>query len=206
MICIDGNHLTIEDIVAVARQKEKVSISPAAKEAIDRASRMISNIVSQGEVVYGVTTGFGKLAHVTISQKETSELQKNLIRSHAVGVGDNLPEEVVRAIMLLRANTLAKGHSGIRLEVIQLLVDMLNCGLHPVIPSQGSVGASGDLVPLAHMTLPLIGEGEILLEGSIVSGKTALQRFGLEPVELEAKEGLALINGTAVMTAIAALA
>jgi histidine ammonia-lyase len=157
--------------------------------------------------VYGVTTGFGDLATVRIEPAQTAELQRNLVRSHAAGVGDPLPVEVVRAMLLLRANALAVGLSGIRPEVVQLLVDMLNAEVHPVVPSRGSVGASGDLAPLAHLALVLIGEGEAWLDDAgPTSGSQALERAGLAPVTLEAKEGLALLNGTQLMAALAALA
>jgi histidine ammonia-lyase len=206
MLVIDGRRLTIEDVVSVARMGTEVGLSPAAVEAMNESGDLVRGLVDKGEVVYGVTTGFGKLANVTISGEQAAELQVNLIRSHAVGVGEPLAEEVVRAVMLLRANTLAKGFSGIRPVVVQTLLDMLNGGIYPVIPAQGSVGASGDLIPLAHMTLPLIGEGEATRSGKQMPAREALEGTGIKPVVLEAKEGLALINGTTVMTAIAALA
>lgn len=205
-IKIDGNTLTLEDIERVARFGVKVTLTRLARERM-RASRMlIEKIVEDEEVVYGVNTGFGILSDVMISRKEIEQLQLNLIRSHSIGVGDSLPREVVRAIMLLRANVLAKGVSGIRIKVVQTLLDLLNSGVHPMIPAKGSVGASGDLAPLAHLALVLIGRGHAEVGGHLLTGKTALKRFDIEAVRLQAKEGLALINGTQVMTAIGALA
>ena len=173
-----------------------------------RASRaVVEAVVAEGRTVYGVTTGFGDLANIRIEPAQTAELQRNLVRSHAAGVGDPLPEEVVRAMLLLRANALAVGMSGIRPEVVQLLVDMLNREVHPYVPSRGSVGASGDLAPLAHLALVLIGEGEAWREDAGPGpGAEALERAGLQPVTLAAKEGLALLNGTQLMAALAALA
>jgi histidine ammonia-lyase len=168
---------------------------------------VIERVVAEGRTVYGVTTGFGDLADVGIDPDQTSELQRNLVRSHAAGVGEPLPVEVVRAMLLLRANALAVGLSGVRPEVVELLVGMLNAQVHPVVPSRGSVGASGDLAPLAHLALVLIGEGEALLDDAGPGpGSEALERAGLAPVTLEAKEGLALLNGTQLMSALAALA
>jgi histidine ammonia-lyase len=173
-----------------------------------RASRaVVEQLVGSGATVYGVTTGFGDLADVRIEPSQTAELQRNLIRSHAAGVGPPLPAEIVRAMLLLRANTLAIGLSGVRVEVAELLIAMLNAGVHPVVPSRGSVGASGDLAPLAHLALVVIGEGRATLrvDGAETSGSDALAQAGLRPMALEAKEGLALLNGTQLMTAIAAL-
>ncbi len=206
MLVMDGRRLTIEDVVSVARHGAGAGLAPAAVRAMNDSRDLVSRMIETGEVVYGVTTGFGKLANVTISAEQAAQLQVNLIRSHAVGVGAPLAEEVVRAVMLLRANTLAKGFSGIRPVVVQTLLEMLNKGVHPVIPAQGSVGASGDLVPLAHMTLPLLGEGEVTYRGQRMAAREALETAGIRPVVLDAKEGLALINGTTVMTAMAALA
>jgi histidine ammonia-lyase len=167
---------------------------------------VIEQVVASGDTVYGVTTGFGDLADVRISPEQTATLQRNLVRSHAAGAGEPLPEEVVRAMLVLRANALAVGLSGIRPEVVDLLVALLNAGIHPVVPSRGSVGASGDLAPLAHLALVLIGEGEATVGGATLPGAEALAAAGLQPVELEAKEGLALLNGTQLMGAIGALA
>jgi len=166
---------------------------------------MVSQLVQQRRPVYGITTGFGKFSDVTISPEETAALQRNLLMSHACAVGDPLPQEVVRAMLLLRAQALSHGHSGIRVETLELLVKFLNLGVVPVVPEQGSLGASGDLAPLAHMSLPLIGLGEAYVNGERLPGAEALARVGLEPVTLTAKEGLALINGTQAMTALGCL-
>ncbi len=204
-IYIDGENLSIKDVHEVSRDHEKVELAEVCEEKVTRSRKVVESKLEGDEDVYGINTGFGDLANVKIEKEKTEELQKNLIRSHASGVGDPLDEDVVRAAMLLRANTLVKGYSGIRLEVIELLVNMLNEKVHPVIPCQGSVGASGDLAPLAHMSLVLIGEGEAFYEDEKSSGEKALKLAGLEPVELKAKEGLALVNGTQIMTAIGAL-
>ncbi len=201
-----GEHLTIEDVVRVARERAEVALSPHARERVTRSRAMVEQLVRDGRVVYGITTGVGELAGVHISPQQSAMLQVNIVRSHSAGVGDPLPEEVVRAMMLLRAHTLALGYSGIRLETLTLLLEMLNRGLHPVIPSQGSVGASGDLAPLAHLALALIGEGEVVVTGRRMPSRDALASAGLSPAVLTAKEGVALINGTQAMTAIGALA
>lgn len=207
---IDGVHLTIEDVVAVARawdrpESIRIALTPAARSQVSCAQAAVESLTSRGETVYGVTTGFGRFKDRRIEPEQTAELQRNILRSHAVGVGPLLDEGTVRAMMLLRANTLAKGHSGIRLETLETLIEMLNRGVHPVVPSQGSVGASGDLAPLAHMGLVLIGEGEAWYRGERLPGGEALRRAELQPVVLGAKEGVALTNGTALMTAIGAL-
>ncbi len=202
---IDGESLSIQDLHDVAREHEKVRLAGVCEKKVKVSREVVEEKLEGDEDVYGINTGFGDLANVKIEEEKTEELQKNLVRSHASGVGEPLDEEVVRGTMLLRANTLAKGYSGVRLEVIELLIDMLNEGVHPVVPSQGSVGASGDLAPLAHMSLVLMGEGEAVYEGEKLPGKKALERAGIEPLELKAKEGLALLNGTQVMTAIGAL-
>jgi histidine ammonia-lyase len=191
----------------VARRTRRVELAAEAVERM-RASRVvIDQVVAAGRTVYGVTTGFGDLATIRIEPDQTAELQRNLVRSHAAGVGDPLPVEVVRAMLLLRANALAVGLSGIRPEVVELLIGMLNAEVHPVVPSRGSVGASGDLAPLAHLALVVIGEGEAWRENAgPAPGREALARAGLEPMSLEAKEGLALLNGTQLMGALAALA
>ncbi len=205
-IKIDGKSLSIKDVVDVARAGKKVKISTKCKTKIEDSRKIVEDKLESEEDVYGINTGFGELANVKIDKDKTDMLQKNLVRSHASGVGDPLEEDEVRATMLLRANTLTKGYSGVRKEVIELLIEMLNRSVHPIIPSQGSVGASGDLAPLAHMSLVLIGEGEAYQDGERLSGLEALKRVGLSPIELQAKEGLALLNGTQVMTAIGALA
>ena len=203
---LTGRDLTVADVVPVARGGRPVAIDESARQRMAVSRAVIEQVVASGETVYGVTTGFGDLADVRISPEQTATLQRNLVRSHAAGAGEPLPTEVVRAMLLLRANALAVGFSGIRPEVVDLLIAMLNAGVHPAVPSRGSVGASGDLAPLAHMALVVIGEGEAEVGGSTVPGAEALAAAGLEPMELQAKEGLALLNGTQLMTAIGALA
>ena len=205
MIVLDGASLTLAQTEAVA-SGEKVSLSPAARERVERARNFVEEIVARKEVVYGINTGFGALSEVSIPAGELRELQLNLVRSHACGVGEPLPEPAVRAMMLHRANVLAKGFSGCRPTVIETLIAMLNGGVHPVIPSRGSVGASGDLAPLAHQALVTIGEGEAVFGGEKMPGGEAMRRAGLTPLQLEAKEGLALLNGTQAMTAVGGLA
>jgi histidine ammonia-lyase len=204
-IVIDGNRLSIAEVGAVAFEGRSVSLSSEATERMAQSRKVIEEILKSERVVYGVNTGFGKLSEIRIPSGQLNELQMNLLRSHAAGVGEPFAIPVTRAIMLLRANVLAKGFSGIRSKVVQLLLEMLNKKIHPLIPSKGSVGASGDLAPLAHLALVLIGEGSAVCESQILPGKLALSEKGLSPVMLEAKEGLALINGTQVMTAIGAL-
>lgn len=198
--------LTLEELEQVARGGRRVTLSDAARERVASNRRFVERLVRDNETVYGVTTGFGKFANTHIAEAETRELQRNLIHSHSVGVGEPLPTELVRAMLLLRAQSLAHGSSGVRPSLIDALLAFLNAGVHPRIPSQGSVGASGDLAPLAHMALVLLGEGEAELNGEVLPTAVALQRAGLTPVVLEAKEGLALINGTQLMTALLALA
>jgi len=205
-ILLDGQSLDLQQLVAAARSGQEVEITAAALGRVERASAFVEDLVRRRAVVYGVTTGFGKFSETVISPEASAELQVNLIRSHAAAVGPPLPEDVTRAVMLLRANALARGLSGIRVETLRLLVSMLNRRVHPVIPSQGSLGASGDLGPLAHMALVMIGEGRARFGESVLSGAEALSKAGLRPVQLAAKEGLALINGTQVMTALGALA
>jgi histidine ammonia-lyase len=203
---LDGNQITAEDVAAVAINRVPVVLGDEAIKRVVACRRMVEEWVSAGKVVYGVTTGFGKFSDVRISADDAVALQVNLIRSHACAVGKPLPEPTVRALMMLRANALAKGHSGICLETLQLLVDCLNRGVHPVIPEQGSLGASGDLAPLSHLALVLMGEGEAFYEGERLPGAEALAKAGLKPITLKAKEGLALINGTQAMTSIGVLA
>jgi histidine ammonia-lyase len=205
-IYIDGNSLTLEDIIKVARENTKVELTEEAKVEVQKSRRIVDDIVKNSKVVYGVTTGFGKFADVSISNEDCKELQRNLILSHACGCGKPFSTEVVRTIMLLRANALSKGYSGIRLETLNTLVEMLNKGVHPVIPEKGSLGSSGDLAPLAHMVLPMLGEGFAEYKGEVLSGREAMDKAGIKVVELTAKEGLALINGTQVMTAVGSLA
>ncbi|WP_346887949.1 histidine ammonia-lyase [Clostridium sp. UBA1056] len=205
-VIINGNDLRIEDIVNVARNNFQVEISEEAIKRVEKSRGIVDKIVEEDRVVYGITTGFGKFSDVSISGEDCKTLQRNLIISHACGFGDSLDTDIVRAIILLRANALSKGYSGIRLSTIQTLVAMLNKGVHPIIPEKGSLGASGDLAPLSHMVLPMIGEGEAEYKGKIISGREAMNEAGIEVVQLIAKEGLALINGTQVMTAIGVLA
>lgn len=201
---ISGEELKVDDVVAVAKGRP-VELAPEVAAKVARTRRAVEDLVARGEVVYGITTGFGRFKDRIIDASQTRQLQWNLVRSHAVGVGPELPEAVVRAMLLVRANTLAMGHSGVRLHIIRLLVEMLNAGVHPCIPSQGSLGASGDLAPLAHLALVLVGEGEATYQGQRLPGRLALERAGLAPVELAAKEGLAILNGTTQMVAIGAL-
>jgi histidine ammonia-lyase len=209
MHMLGSQPLTLEAIAEVARAGKKVQMSAEARARIDAARRVVDRIQDGGDAapaVYGVNTGFGFLADVRISADEIRNLQRNLIRSHAAGVGAPLPEPVVRAMMLLRAQVLALGHSGVRAVVCELLCEMLNRGVHPVIPQKGSVGASGDLAPLAHLALVVMGEGEAFLDGKRMPGERALAQAGLQPVAFEAKEGISLVNGTQCMTALGALA
>jgi len=204
---LTGRNLAIDNVIEVARGRRPVELDATAAVRMTESRAVIERLVAEGATVYGVTTGFGDLANVRIAPEQTAELQRNLVRSHAAGVGDPLPEEVVRAMLLLRANALAVGMSGVRAEVVELLVAMLNAAIHPVVPSRGSLGASGDLAPLAHIALVLIGEGEATVDGAgPESGARALARAGLEPLTLGAKEGLALLNGTQLMAGIGCLA
>lgn len=205
-LTISGTELKVDDVVAVAGQNGRlVQLDPQAIPRLQRSRAAVEQLVREERVVYGITTGFGRFKDKIISAAETKQLQLNLVRSHAVGVGPDLPEAVVRAMLLVRANTLAMGYSGVRPELVQLLLAMLNKGVHPRIPAQGSLGASGDLAPLAHLTLVVIGEGEAYYEGELINGRSALQRAGLSKIELEAKEGLALLNGTSFMVGMGAL-
>jgi histidine ammonia-lyase len=201
---LDGRHLTLEALEAVA-DGAPVRIGDEARRRVARARDFVEERFAGGEAIYGVTTGFGRLANVPVDPKDAAQLQLNLVRSHAAGVGEPLNVRLVRAAGALRANSLSAGRSGVRPETLALIVDLLNHHVTPLVPCQGSVGASGDLAPLAHMTLTLIGEGEALYQGERLPSATALERAGLHPVTLGAKEGLALINGTQVMTGIAAL-
>jgi len=204
-IILDGESLTFEQVCRVAHGRAgepRIVLAETAKSKVARAADAVQDLLKKGEIAYGITTGFGALKDVIIPLDEVEKLQKNIVLSHAVGVGEAFDAATVRAIMLIRANTLARGFSGIRLETLELLIEFLNRGIHPVIPEKGSLGASGDLAPLAHMALPLIGEGKAEFEGEIYGGKEVLEKNGLTPVTLAAKEGLALTNGTTVMTAI----
>ncbi|MGA9209637.1 MAG: histidine ammonia-lyase [Terriglobales bacterium] len=203
---INGNDLTLEDLREAVYDRRPVMLAADARHAVERARAVVEDQLAQERVAYAVNTGVGKLATVRIPAEQIPELQVNLMRSHAVGVGEPLSELETRAIMLLRANSLAKGFSGVRPVVIDTLCEMLNRGVHPIVPSQGSVGASGDLAPLAHLGLVAIGEGEAIVEGARVSGAEALRRAGIEPLVLEAKEAVSLINGTQAMLAVGTLA
>jgi histidine ammonia-lyase len=205
-VVLNGSALTVADVVAVARQGAVVSLSNGAREQMEATRAVVEAIVERGEPVYGVNTGFGKLAEITIPRDQLAALQRNLVRSHSAGVGDSLPDEVVRAMTLLRANVLAKGYSGARPLVVDALIGFLAKGVNPIVPEHGSVGASGDLAPLAHLALTLIGEGRARIGGREMTSAEALALAGMEPIVLAAKEGLALINGTQAHTAIAALA
>ncbi|MGD8856642.1 MAG: histidine ammonia-lyase [Chloroflexota bacterium] len=203
-LLINGNDLGVDDVIDVVRGRP-VALDPAALPAIKRSRAAVEQLVAQGVVAYGITTGFGRFKDKVIEADQVRQLQLNLVRSHAVGVGPFLEEGCARAMMLARANTLAKGYSGVRPAVIELLLQMLNQGVHPRIPSQGSLGASGDLAPLAHLALVLIGQGEATYQGALMNGGEALAAAQLEPVELQAKEGLALVNGTAMMVGLGAV-
>ena len=206
MIALDGSTLTLEALAQIARDGERVDIAPAARDRVRQARAVVDAHAAAGRAVYGVNTGFGALADVAIPADQLDRLQLNLLRSHAAGVGEPLSVPVVRAVMTLRANVLAKGYSGIRIETLDALVALLNGGVHPVVPSRGSVGASGDLAPLAHIALVLVGEGEAEYQGARLPGADALTRAGLRPVALGPKEGLALINGTQASAAVLGLA
>ncbi len=202
---IDKPNLTIEDVVAVARQHTPVDIAPETTARIEKSRALVEKWVTENRIIYGVTTGFGALSHTRISGSQTRELQRNILMSHAAGVGAPLPEEVVRAIMAVRLHDLSMGHSGIRIETYRQLMTMLNTGICPVVPEKGSVGASGDLAPTSHLCLVLIGEGEAFYKGRRMTGAAALKVAGMKPITLEAGEGLALVNGTQVMTGLQTL-
>ena len=205
-VTLDGHSLTLDDVVAVALHNAPVELGPPARARMMRAHDVVAALVAGNEVAYGVTTGFGKLSDVAIPRDRLDELQVNLVRSHACGVGPLLPERETRAMMLLRANVIAKGYSGARPILAETLAAMLNAGLYPPVPEQGSVGASGDLAPLAHLALALIGEGQLHRGAEIGSAAQLMQRAGIAPVKLGPKEGITLINGTQAHTAVAALA
>jgi histidine ammonia-lyase len=212
-LLIDGNSLSLNKVEEFIDGNQKIALTKTAESKICKARKLIDEWVENDKIIYGVTTGFGEFANVKISKDKIEELQKNLIISHSAGVGELLPPFIVKTMMLLRVNALAKGHSGIRLETLELLIELINNNIIPAIPSQGSVGSSGDLAPLAHLVLALIGKGKVQVFDEVnsktekftkfVSAKTALQKFNLEPITLKAKEGLALINGTQMMTAFA---
>ncbi|WP_416841585.1 histidine ammonia-lyase [Haloferax sp. DFSO52] len=204
-VVLDGESLTPEDVAAVARHDASVEIDADARERMRESRARVESVLDSGEPVYGVNTGFGHLVETHIDRKDIERLQTNLVRSHSAGAGRALTRSEVRSMMVTRANTLAKGYSGIRPSVVDLLVSMLNEGVHPVVRSRGSLGASGDLAPLAHMALVLIGEGDAHVAGERLSGDAALRSVGLEPVTLKSKEGLALINGTQLTVGLASL-
>src|SRR5271169_521029 len=203
---INGNNLTLDDVRAVVYERRPVMLEPEARLAVDRARAVVEDVVVNNRVAYAVTTGVGQLSDVRIPPDDIRKLQVNLLRSHALGVGEPLSEEVSRGMILLRANSLAKGCSGVRAIVIDTLCELLNRGVHPVIPSQGSVGASGDLAPLSHLGLVLIGEGEAYIHGKRIAAAEALKQADIKPLVLEAKETISLINGTQAMLAVGLLA
>lgn len=202
-LVIEGQKISIEDVVNVSRKLVKVSVSKKLEKRINDSRRIVVNFSKNKKPIYGLNTGFGALKGQLIDEDEIEKLQENLILSHSVGVGENLPTEIVRAIMLLTINNLSKGFSGVRLKTITTLTEMLNKGVHPLIPEKGSVGSSGDLAPSAHMALVLIGQGISEYKGQVLSGKQAMEKAGIKPIKLSAKEGLAIINNTHTMTSIA---
>ena len=205
-VYLTGSTLTLEQLVRAARGMAPVALDQGARERILRSRKIIDDFVEREEVVYGVTTGIGKFCEIFISKDDCVTLQKNIIITHAAGAGEPFPTEVVRGVILLRLNNFAKGFSGIRIETVDTMIEMLNCGVHPVIPQKGSLGASGDLAPLSHMVLPIIGLGQAEYRGEVLSGAEAMRRAGIPTIDLYAKEGVALINGTQVMTSVGALA
>ena len=206
MLELDGQRLTLKQVAAVASGDEHVTLSPAASVRVEQSRRVVEKIVAEGRIVYGVNTGFGKLSDVHIEPAQLRELQLNLVRSHSCGLGAPLSEAEARSMLLLRANVLARGYSGCRSALIDALIGMLEGGVTPVIPEKGSVGASGDLAPLAHLAQTAIGEGEAFFDKERMASADALHQAQIEPLELEAKEGIALLNGTQAMAAVGGLA
>src|SRR5687768_5448863 len=204
-IALTGDDLRVADVWAAAVEGSAVALHDTARSRMAAARMLVEEAAHSSEHTYGINTGFGRFVSQSIPEELSEELQVRLLRSHASGVGDPYPDDVVRAAMLLRANALAKGYSGARVETVELLLECLNRGVLPYVPGRGSVGASGDLAPLAHLALPLVGEGWALLDGDRVTGAEALAHAGLEPIRLQAKEGLSLINGTQFMSAIGSL-
>jgi histidine ammonia-lyase len=205
-VLLSGNPLTLEVIAAVAQQNVQVALDPAARTRMEASRSVVESVLADDTAAYGINTGFGKLSDIRIAPDQLADLQTNLVRSHCAGVGEPLSEAETRAMLLLRANVLAKGHSGVRPLLVETIAQFLNHGVHPVIPARGSVGASGDLAPLAHLALGLIGEGEVFYRGRRLATASALQHAGIQPLQLQAKEGLALLNGTQAMCAVGALA
>lgn len=203
-LMLDGESLDIKNFISVTRGMRPVKLTKTSEEKVNRARDLVARYVAENRVEYGINTGFGEFSKVRISKEDTKKLQHNLIVSHACGVGNPLGEDIVRGVMLLRVNALSIGFSGIRLSTIEVLVDMLNKGVHPIIPEKGSLGASGDLAPLSHMVLVMLGLGEAIYKGQRMAGKEAMENAGIKTIQLIAKEGLALINGTQVMTSIGA--
>ena len=214
-LIIDGKSLTLEQIESFLHENPEIILSKESLKKIKKSRDLVEKWVNKGESIYGVTTGFGEFSNVKISKENIEKLQKNLILSHAVGCGENLSPMIVKIMMLLRLNALARGYSGIRLETLDLLIKMMKYNIIPVVPSQGSVGSSGDLVQLSHLVLAMIGKGRVQIvkdvtndnvsSAKIISASTGLRKYNLKPVTLQAKEGLALINGTQMMTSFAAL-
>ncbi|MBP7459736.1 MAG: histidine ammonia-lyase [Candidatus Delongbacteria bacterium] len=205
MIYLDGNQLTIDQVIQIARDHEEVALDPEAIGRVHQSSGIVDQFIHENRIIYGITTGFGSFSQVKIPPENVRQLQANLLMSHSSGVGPSIPEEQVRAMMVLRVNALCKGYSGIRFETLERLLFFLNRNILPLVPKKGSVGASGDLVPLSHMSLPLIGLGQVIHQGRIMNARDMLQQIGMEPLVLEAKEGLALINGTQMMSAVGCL-
>jgi len=206
MIVLDGNSLDLNTFIQVARFKEEISISEESKKLVLKASQFVEEVVNSGKIVYGINTGFGKLSDVPIKKENVGKLQKNLLMSHACGVGEPFSNEIVRGMMVLRINALIKGYSGVRLETLEILLEMLNKNVTPIVFEKGSLGASGDLAPLAHMSLPIIGLGEVYYQNKRMDSKDAFIKAEITPLnKLEAKEGLSLINGTQAMTSVGAI-
>jgi len=204
-LSLDGGTLSFPDVVRVARNRVRVQLAPAAADRLRHTRTVVDGLVATGQVVYGLTTGVGDLRTTRIAPQDAKQLQRNLLMSHAVGVGPALPEDVVRAAMLVRVNQFAQGSSGVRVQIATALLDLLNADIYPRIPEKGSLGASGDLAPSAHMGLVLIGSGEVVRDGQLLAGGDALRAVGLQPVDLEAKDGLSILNGTHFMTGAGAL-
>src|SRR5256714_1399793 len=206
MMELDGQRLSLAEVSAIARAEESLSLSSGARARAEKSRAVVEQIIAENRAVYGINTGFGKLSDIRIDRSDLQALQVNLVRSHSCGLGNPLSIDETRAMLLLRANVLALGYSGCRPILIEKLIDMLNREVTPVIPEKGSVGASGDLAPLAHLALTVIGEGEVFYEGVRMPSADALKQANIEPLQLEAKEGIALLNGTQAMAAVGALA